>query len=61
MSEEAMKRYDDDARILIKKLAENEIKLKHGELNPVGVQILIEHANNILQTESVTDAIAKLI
>lgn len=59
LSEGARKRYDEDARLLIKQLLNGDVDLKNGDLNPMGVQILIESANAILQKESVTDAAAK--
>ena len=56
---ESRKRYDEDARSLIQQLLDGRIELKNGELNPMGVQILIESAHAILQNETVTEAAAK--
>ena len=60
MKDDTQARYEEDARILIKKLADNKIHLKNGELNYLGVQILIETAYAILGKESVAEAIAKV-
>lgn len=52
--------YDEDARILIKRLANNEIKMVGGDLSHVGVGFLVKTASEILERESVRDAIAKI-
>ena len=57
INSQAKKRYVEDARLLIKKLADNEIQLKNGELNHIGVHILIKTACSILNSQSVEDAI----
>jgi hypothetical protein len=60
MDEKLKHNYEEDARLLIRKLVDNEIELKYGALNHIGVQILIETANEILSKESVGEAISKI-
>lgn len=60
LKNEVEKRYEEDARLLIKKLLENKIKFKNGELNSIGVFIIIDTARNILETETPLEAIKKL-
>jgi hypothetical protein len=59
MNENEKKHYEEDARLLIKKLNENKIKLKYGALNPMGVDILIKTAAEILDKENVVSAANK--
>lgn len=53
--EEEMQRYDEDAKLLIKKLAQGKIGLKHGKLNHVGVDTLIRRAYEMIRKRSIAE------
>jgi hypothetical protein len=59
LSDEEREHYRNDARKLIKLLIDDEVTLKYGHLNSLGVYLLIETVYQILQEESVMEAYDK--
>ena len=57
LNEDAIERYKKDAALVIKELYENRIKLKHGELNSIGVVLLVAAMDRLLREKSVTEIV----